>query len=140
MPVKKVTDSARKLNHRKAECQGLYGYGNGRERRDFCSETCPVSRQCWKKTVAEGITTSFPPSDVLPFNSLITKWLRRYPDKPIKARRLALKESIKKGLYDPYLQIVVMNTQRGVNDSSASYLPFKGGVWFYHGAIVAYHA
>lgn len=140
MPVKQATKSVKKMNHRKAECKGHYGYGNGRERKDFCRDICPISRKCWRQTVATGITKYFPASDVLPFNSLIAKWMRKYPDRPIKARRLALKESIEKGKYDPYLQIVVINTQRGVQDSSASYLPFKGGVWFYHGAIVAYHA
>lgn len=129
-----------KPNPRKQECLGNYGYGSGRERKDFCGLNCPKSRECWKQTVAKGITSAFPPSYVLTYNSLIAKWMRKYPKQPIKARRLALKESISKGLTDPYLEIVVKNTQRGVEDAPAPYKQFKGGTWFYHGAVIAYHA
>lgn len=130
----------KKYNHRKAECLGHYGYGSGRERKDFCSDSCPFARKCWKQTVAKGVTRYFPPSDVLVYNSLIDKWMRKYPNKPIKARRLAMKESIKKGKYDPYLAIVVMNTHRGYDDNPASVREFKGGMWMYHGAMVAFYA
>lgn len=144
MPVRTVTGSVKKdgskerLDYKKAECLG--NYGNGRARKDFCGDVCEVSRKCWRQTVAKGITLYFPPSDVLAYNGFIAKWFRKYPENSVKARRLALKESIKKGLYDPYLQIVVMNTQRGIKDSPAAMQQFKGGVWYYHGAIVAYHA
>lgn len=143
MPVKTATELVRKgksLDYKKAACLGNYGYGSGRTGKDFCKDTCPATRQCWKQTIAKGVTRYFPPSDVLVFNSLIDKWLRKYPNRPIKARRLALKEAIEKGKYDPYLQIVVMNTQRGVEDRPIAMREFKGGVWFWHGAVVAYHA
>lgn len=141
MPVKKDTGSeTRKYNYKTAECIGHYGYGNGRARNDFCGDQCPVSRQCWKQTVAKGVTRYFPPSDVLAFNSLIEKWMRKYPKQPNRARRLALKEIIRQGKYDPYLQIVIMNTRRGFNDQPGPVREFKGGLWFYHGAMVAYYA
>jgi hypothetical protein len=133
-----VIDLSRKYNHRKAECRGNYGYGSGRERKEFC-ETCPVSRECWRQTVAKGVTRFFPPGDVLTYNGFVEKWLRKYPDKPIKARRLAMKEAIKKGKYDPYLQIVIMNTRRGYEDNPDTVREFKGGVWYYHEAIAAYY-
>jgi hypothetical protein len=141
MPVKADTSSPKKKpDHRKAECKGRYGYGNGRERSDFCADTCPLSRECWRQTVAKGVTRYFPPSLVLTYNGIVNKWMRKYPKQKIKARRLAMKEMIRKGMPDPYLQIVVWNTQDGHEDSPAAVREFKGGVWFYHGAIAAYHA
>jgi hypothetical protein len=137
---KDIQSVARKPNYKKAECLGQYGYGNGRTRSNFCQDKCPVFRQCWKETVAKGITRYFPPSDVLEFNSILEKWMRKYPDKPKKARRLAMKEVIEKGKYDPYLQIVVLNTQQGVADQPDPMRQFRGGLWQYHGAIAAYHA
>lgn len=47
---------------------------------------------------------------------------------------------IDKEMCDPYLELVVRNTQKGIEDSPPLLLQFKGAVYFYHGAIVAYHA
>lgn len=74
------------------------------------------------------------------YNSLIAKWMKKYPKNPVKARRLAMKESIAKGGYDPYLQIVVANTKRGYEDVPDAIKQFSGGLWMYHGAMAAYYA
>jgi hypothetical protein len=127
-----------KLNHRKAECIGLFGYGNGRNGgQEFCLARCPIARKCWKRTAKTALEKNTP-SLVLRYQELVNRVLRDGGSRE-KAERLATRALAAKGEMSPYLFVVIRNTQRGYEDAPQWVRKFQGGAWYYYGSVVGYH-
>lgn len=123
-------------NYKRAECVGLFGYGNGRDGKEFCSTKCPKAKTCWAKTTKR-VKETYPPAVMFPYFSAVEKAVTKYGEK--KGRRVAVKKLIDAGKIDPYLDQVMLNTQMGVEHQPDSMRQFKGGSWYQHGNVISYH-
>jgi hypothetical protein len=127
------------MNHKKAECIGYYGYGNGKEEKEFCSTKCPKNKECWKQT-AETVNIQTDEKKFHPYWEARARYDTIYPNSPKKALRLTTAYLARKGNIDPYMERVVKNTKKGFDevnrDTPQVVRDFSGGVWFYGGSIL----